>query len=146
VETSKWLDTLKSVLNIYGKEPIDWEIYRGDHFQCRVSAVSAMKAAIHIKARMKQLQRIDTRISIGIGSEDYYAGRISESNGSAYVLSGESFDKMNNLSLIFASENDELNKTMNTMIPLALLTADYWTPAVSETISMVLENPGVNQS
>ena len=35
--TSKiWIDGLKKLLNTFGKNPIEWEIYRGDEFQLEI--------------------------------------------------------------------------------------------------------------
>jgi hypothetical protein len=36
-----WMKDLKSVLNAYGNEPKDWEIYRGDSFQLVVDPADA---------------------------------------------------------------------------------------------------------
>ena len=50
---SEWLDVLKRYFSKLGTSPKDWEIYRGDEFQLRVSIQSALEVAIHIKALIK---------------------------------------------------------------------------------------------
>ena len=49
-----WLEALKSTLELYGKTPKDWEVFRGDSFQLVVSNEKAILASIHIKCAIKQ--------------------------------------------------------------------------------------------
>ena len=63
-QSPKWLIALKEGLNQYGKEPQDWEIYRGDSFQLETTPSKALQAAIHIKAAMKQTKNIVEKSSI----------------------------------------------------------------------------------
>ena len=94
VASSLWIQDLKAILNRYGNEPKDWEIYRGDSFQLVVDAVVALEIAFVIKATIKQHKALDVRMAIGVGSIDYIADKITESNGTAFVNSGECFGRL----------------------------------------------------
>lgn len=145
VDSSLWLPHLKELLSYHGEEPRVWEIFRGDSFQLRLDPEQALQAAIRIKAGIRQIRQLDVRIAIGIGEESYTASRISESNGSAYVRSGECFDdlKKQNLGIKTGTELDE---TMNLMMALALLSMNGWSNIVGAAIRTSLENPNKSQS
>ena len=145
VETKEWLPLLKGLLKLYGEEPITWETFRGDSFQLMLQPQQALQAAIHIKAGIKQIKNLDVRIGIGIGEVEYSAEKISESNGSAYIRSGECFEslKKQNLAISTGAEEDE---TLNLMLSLALLTMNGWSATVAGTITTTLENPEKNQA
>jgi len=140
-----WLQKLKEVLNCYGRFPKQWEIYRGDSFQLLTTPLDALISAIHIKAVIKQVKNQDVRISIGLGDETHSAQRITESNGSAYVYSGENFDSLKKQTLAIKSNNSEWDYTLNIMLSLALLIANNWSSKVAEIITTVIENPNKNQ-
>lgn len=140
-----WIDRLKTVLNMYGKSPKQWEIFRGDSFQLSIEPKKALLAAFHIKAAIKLTEKQDIRIAIGLGSETYQADRITESNGSAYVYSGECFESLKKQTLGIKSENIAMNETLNIMFNLALLTANSWTSVVAEVITAAIEHPNKNQ-
>lgn len=140
-----WLSYLKEALNHYGTEPTQWEIFRGDSFQLSLPIERALIATIHIKAVIKQTSTQDVRMAIGLGKQTYKASKVTESNGSAYVLSGECFDALKKQTLSVKSPNSELNEMLNLMLSLSLLTANNWTPTVAEAIKVALENPEKNQ-
>ena len=49
-----WIDGLKKLLNTIGKNPIEWEIYRGDEFQLEAkNPEDALMIALHIKSYFK---------------------------------------------------------------------------------------------
>jgi hypothetical protein len=53
----EWLDILRGALGKFGKEGLDWEIYRGDSFQLEISQPKeALITAIYIKACMKTIK------------------------------------------------------------------------------------------
>jgi len=144
-EASQWLPLLKNVLNQYGAEPGTWEIFRGDSFQLMLPPKEAFRAAINLKASIKQMAALDVRLAIGIGEEGYRAGKISESTGLAFNRSGTCFDALKKRTLAIVTPNDELNESLNTMLDLALLTIDNWSPVVATIIKSVLDNPDKNQ-
>lgn len=142
-----WLVPLKKILNGQGKEPKTWEIFRGDHFQLEVKPVEeSLLIAIKIKANIKSIKGIDVRMSIGIGDKTHDAHKISESNGSAFIHSGESFEKLKDQTLLLKTPWSEMDEEMNLAISLALLTMDGWTPAGAEIVKMRLEHPKANQN
>lgn len=140
-----WLPMLKRVLKHYGKNPQQWEIFRGDSFQLLVAPEKALFAALEIKAAIRQLRDLDVRIGIGIGEQDHKAEKISESNGTAFVRSGECFESLKKQNLGIQTGNPEKDELLNLLFILALLTMNNWSPTVAETISTFLQHPGKNQ-
>lgn len=140
-----WLSRLKLALDRYGSEPEIWEIYRGDSFQLMLPAVKAFEAALYIKACLKQEQGHDVRMGVGIGSRDFKSGRVSESNGTAFVRSGGAFDELGKDLLALVTGDAKLDETLKIMISLASLAMNDWTPKSAEVIKLKLENPNWNQ-
>ncbi len=145
-DSTQWLSLLKQVLNRYGKSPEKWEIFRGDSFQLEVEPKNALLTAFHIKACLKQTGSRDVRMAIGIGEATHKAARISESNGSAYVRSGESFEELKKQTLAIRTENEDIDETINLMLQLALLISDNWSSAVATIITASIENPEKSQN
>ncbi len=50
--------------------------------------------AMKLKASLKAVKGINVRMAIGIGTRTYNAAKITESNGSAFVNSGEKFEML----------------------------------------------------
>jgi uncharacterized protein YneF (UPF0154 family) len=140
-----WLDALKDILNQFGSEPSQWEVFRGDSFQLETKPECSLEAAILIKATIKQFKKIDVRLAIGIGEKSYHSEKITESNGSAFVNSGECFEDLKKTTLAVKSPIQTFNTTMNLMFDLALLTIDSWTATSAKLIKTALENPDFNQ-
>ncbi len=144
-QPKEWLHALKEVLSSFGTTPGQWEVYRGDSFQLEVAVNNALSAAVLIKSTIKQFKSIDVRLAIGIGDKTYTANSITESNGSAFVNSGECFDQMKKRSLAIKSPNEDFNTQINIMLELALLTMNHWQPVTSAIVKTTLENPELNQ-
>lgn len=144
-KAKNWLQELKSTLDAYGKTPKDWEIYRGDSFQLMTLKEKAILSALHIKASIKQFDDLDVRIGIGLGEQDYESTQITESNGSAFVRSGDSFDALKKQNMILKSANEKADEALNLMICLSLLMADRWSPTVARIIKLSIENPNLKQ-
>lgn len=145
VNSNRWMTPLKKVFNSIGNEPISWEIFRGDSFQLIVEPNDALRVALIIKSTIKQFKELDVRMAIGVGEVDYQADKITESNGTAFVNSGECFDSMKKETLKFKSPWIKFDLTMNVMLALGRLTMDNWTPASSEIIQLALQNPDLKQ-
>lgn len=141
-----WLPVLKKALKQYGKSPQHWEIFRGDSFQLLVKPEKALLASLEIKAVIRQLRDLDVRMAIGIGEQDHKADKISESNGTAFVRSGECFENLKKQNLGIQTGNPEKDEVLNLLFNLALLTMNNWSPTVAETISTFLRNPEKNQT
>lgn len=144
-KANKWLPLLKDSLAKYGKEPKDWEIYRGDSFQLQTPLNDALEAAIYIKASIKKIRHLDVRIAIGLGKKDYDAPKITEANGPAFINSGTCFENLKKLNLGIKTPNDTFDEQFSLLLELALLTMDNWTPAIAKTVQYALDNPDMNQ-
>ena len=144
-EPVNWMPLLKRALKKYGNEPKEWEIYRGDSFQLEVSVEKALEAAILIKSTLKQIKGLDVRLAIGIGKKSFESNKITESNGSAFVNSGECFDSLKKSQIALRSGNSRLDIQMNLILDLAQLTMNNWTPKSAESIRIAIENPNLNQ-
>lgn len=146
-KATNWIEGLKQLLLQYGKNPKTWEIYRGDEFQIEINEPKkALMTIFEIKAYLKSIG-LDARMSLGIGDKTYNAKRISESNGSAFVNSGEAFDllKKNKTSLIIQSPNLQFNKEMNLIIRLGLSFMDNWLAQQAEYVLVAIQNPKISQ-
>jgi hypothetical protein len=143
---TKWLPLLKGILSGYGKSPAQWEIYRGDSFQLNLPPEKALLAAIHIKAGIKKMKDLDVRMAIGIGERDHKAKKVSESNGTAFVRSGEGFDTLKKQNMGIFTGDPEEDELFNLLLNLALLPMNGWSTTVAEAIQTALENPDKSQT
>lgn len=149
VDSEKWLSVLKGYFNTFGESPADWAIYRGDEFQLRIRNVEeAFITAIQIKAKMKQFKDLDVRLSIGFGDEIIGNRNILESNGTAFIRSGRTFDDLrkNKTTMLVNTGNQEIDQEFNLYIKLALTGfMDKWSIASAEIVSLNLENMYISQ-
>ena len=146
-KSKNWLAELKELFLQFGKNPTDWEIYRGDEFQIEIKdCEEALLIAFQIKAFLRTIS-LDARMSIGIGEKTSKAKRISESNGSAFVYSGEAFDvmKKNKINLVVQSADNQFNKDMNLLIRLGLSFMDNWLAQQAEYVLLAINNPELSQ-
>jgi hypothetical protein len=142
-----WIDGFKALLNKFGKTPIDWEIYRGDEFQLEIKqAEESLFVALQLKAYFKKL-KLDVRMSIGIGDKTYSGQKISESNGTAFLRSGEVFQslKKQKVNLAVNSGNIDLDKDLNLKLRLASTFMDSWLPQSAELVLSAMQNPNLSQ-
>lgn len=143
---AEWLPLLKEVLSRYGKSPAQWEVYRGDSFQLLLSAEDALLTAIHLKAAIKTIRELDVRLSIGLGEQDYRAKKVTESNGSAFIRSGEGFESLKKQNIGIFTGNPREEELLNLMLNLALLTMNNWSTTVATAIKAAIENPEKSQT
>jgi hypothetical protein len=147
-DPTQWLSPLKQLLLPYGKTPKAWEVFRGDSFQLELEhPEDALLGAIKIKACMKSIKGLDVRMAIGIGNKDHAAPKITESNGEAFIHSGETFENLKKLkkNLAIKSPWTELDTAFNLMFTLASIAMDKWTPAAAELILLTLQHPTLSQ-
>ena len=147
LSSKNWMDNLKTLLNTFGKTPNDWEIYRGDEFQMEIkNPQDALLVAFQIKALFKSIN-LDVRMSIGFGDKTYKTRKISESNGSAFIRSGETFDtlKKQKLNLTVNSGNTIFDTEFNLMLKLSLSFMDNWLQQSGEFILVAIQNPTLSQ-
>jgi len=145
--SSEWIDLLKNYFNQFGASPMNWEIYRGDEFQLKVTKKNAVFTAIRIKAMLKTIKGLDVRMGIGIGLETYIGSGVTESNGPAYQRSGRNFEtlKESKVNLSIATGEAAHDRTLNLMLRLALDFMDDWSVVSAEIITLVLDNPDYSQ-
>lgn len=139
---TRWLNELKNVLNEIGASPKYWEIFRGDSFQAEVAdSANALLHAIEIKAAVKQIKNMDVKMCIGIGEKSYEAENISESNGEAFVNSGEGYENLDKIkqSLAIKSSIQAFDDEMNLYLKLLLIAMDNWSPKSAEYIALSLK-------
>lgn len=145
--SSVWMPALKDAFNKIGKTPKDWEIYRGDEFQLEIkNPEEAFLATIKIKALLKIL-KLDARMSIGVGNKNFNSKKITESNGTAFVRSGELFEilKKEKTTLAISSGNIVFDHQMNLMFQLALSIINNWLPQSAEFVLTAIENTSLSQ-
>jgi len=143
---SDWLPYLKAALNFYGKESVDWDIFRGDSFQLRLHLNEAINAVFYIKSMVKQSAKHDVRMAIGIGKEDYIASQVSESNGTVYLRSGHLLDTLQKSNLAIVTANKSFDNSLNIMFKLALLIADQWSVKEAHIVSYLITYPNKKQT
>ena len=144
INPKKWLKPLKKELDTIGSSPKFWEIYRGDSFQLIITKPEdAVTTAIKIKATLKSISDMDARMAIGIGSRTHNAQKVTESNGSAFVHSGEKFEmlKKEKQNLAIKSDWPEFDKELNLFLKLSLIAMDNWTVNAAEIVKTIMENP-----
>jgi hypothetical protein len=144
---TEWIGGLKTYFNRFGPAPMQWEIYRGDEFQLKVTSENALLSAIQIKALLKSVKGLDVRMGIGIGLETYIGIGVSESNGSAHQRSGRKFEslKESKVNLSIATGNESHDLTLNLMLRLALDFMNSWSVVSAEIALLVLDNPDASQ-
>ncbi|WP_026728993.1 hypothetical protein [Flavobacterium denitrificans] len=146
-KSNHWVDDLKRILNPLGITPKQWEVYRGDEFQIEVkNPEEALLTAILVKAHLRAIKS-DARMSIGFGDKTHSAERISESNGSAFIHSGELFEtlKKQKVTLAIRTGNTNFDEKMNLMLQLALTFMDSWLVQSAEFVALAIENPSLSQ-
>lgn len=152
-----WINPLKSLLSQWGNNPKDWELVWGDFFQLEIkSPQEALEKAWAIKSTIKQVPEgkgdkknspLDVRLAIGIGAKSYDGSKISESNGPAFVYSGERFEtlKKDRMTMAIQSPWEEWDKEINLYLKLAGTFMDSWTISSAELVSLYLQNPQATQ-
>ncbi|RED93831.1 SatD family protein [Marinoscillum furvescens] len=145
VNSSQWIDDLTTTLNQYGSSPQQWEIYRGDSFQLEVAAANGLLAALHLKATIRQHAGLDVRVAIGLGQKDYEGAQVTQSNGPAFVRSGQLFDELRKQTLAVRSDDEKRDAHINQLLALATLTIDHWAPGAAAVVKVAIEHPNANQ-
>ncbi|URM38918.1 SatD family protein [Flavobacterium anhuiense] len=146
-QSEHWVNNLKKILAPLGNTPSQWEIYRGDEFQIEViNPEDALLTAILIKAQLRAIKS-DARMSIGFGDKTHNAERISESNGSAFIHSGELFEtlKKQKVTLALRTGSTDFDEKFNLMLQLALTFMDSWLVQSAEFVALAIENPTLSQ-
>lgn len=144
-----WLKPLKTLFESIGQELVCWEIFRGDSFQLEISdAREVLCFAYKIKALLKSIGGLDVRMAIGLGDISYAANRLSESNGTAFIRSGEKFEtlKQDKIKLALKSADADFDNIFNLLLKFASLSMDNWTVTSAHTVFTLLEFPDATQT
>jgi hypothetical protein len=144
----KWLKPLKAVLSLYGKTPRAWEVFRGDSFQLEIpEPKEALLAALRIKAAIRTVKGLDVRIAIGIGEKEHQGKRIAESNGPAFLFSGETYEtlKKRKQQLAIQTPWPGIDRELNLLFSLASIATDRWTTGSAEIMLLSLQQPPLSQ-
>jgi hypothetical protein len=148
--TSKplWLPKLKKTLSLLGKSPRTWQVFRGDSFQVEIKdPAEAFLTAIRIKATIKTIRNLDVRMAIGVGVKKYVSNKITESDGEAFVNSGEKFETLKKAkkNLAIKSPWPDFNREMNVCFTLACIPMDNWTANSAELVYILITRPNLTQ-
>ncbi|SMO95456.1 SatD family protein [Gracilimonas mengyeensis] len=138
-EAEKWLKPLKEALDEIGSPPKSWEIYRGDSFQAEIlNPLDALQHSIAIKAAVKQVKGVDVRMCIGIGKKEFDAATINESNGEAFIRSGEGYEQLSSQkqNLMVKTADEAFDEEINLYLRLLLVAMDNWTPKSAEYVRL----------
>lgn len=144
--SADWVPDFKKVLSTIGKTPKNWELYRGDEFQIALEANEALLFTFRLKAFLKS-KKLDARISIGLGDVEYSAAKITESNGSAFIRSGELFDMLRKekLTLAINSSNADFDSDLNLLLRFGSAIINNWLPQSGEFVQKAIENRTLSQ-
>ena len=148
LKNAVWLKKLKRTLAHEGSSPRTWQIYRGDSFQVEVKdPAMVFLTVLRIKATLKGIKNLDVRMAIGIGKKEFTAFNITESNGEAFIHSGEKLESLKKEKQTLAIESPwpELDKEMNVCFQLALIAMDNWSPSSAELIRILIDKPEIRQ-
>ncbi|MBL7847924.1 MAG: transcriptional regulator [Cyclobacteriaceae bacterium] len=148
VPVTRWLPILKNELAQFGTSPKNWEIYRGDSFQVELKHPhQALKKGMQLKAALKRIKGVDARLAIGIGTKAHAAQKVTESNGTAFIHSGELAEvlKKRKLTMAIRTSQPELDEEINVALGLAETILNRWTTLASETVYMRLSQPDLLQ-
>ena len=140
-----WLPILKKVLSKYGKESEKWEIFRGDSFQLETNIADVFHAYLYIRTAIKTIPPLDVRMSIGVGEKDYKGESILNSNGSAFINSGEAFEELKKQTVVVKTPWNKENELFDILLSSAAFIIEKWNPNTSSTILIALENPDITQ-
>ncbi|HQW69168.1 MAG TPA: SatD family protein [Flavobacterium sp.] len=147
LSSKKWMNDFKQLLNSFGKSPNDWEIYRGDEFQLEIkNPEDAFWIAFQLKAFFKSIN-LDVRMSLGFGDKTYKTKKITESNGSAFIRSGELFEtlKKQKINLAVNSGNVDFDEEFNLIVQLSMSFMDSWLQQSAEFVLIAIQNPTLSQ-
>jgi hypothetical protein len=148
ISSKYWLPSLRKVLATEGSTPRTWEIFRGDSFQVEIKNPSqALLKAVQIKAAIKRIKNLDVRMALGIGSKNHAAPKITESNGQAFVFSGELLEEITKekRNLAIRTPWQEFDHEINLYLKLALVIMDDWSPSSAELVQILTEHHEENR-
>ena len=139
---SPLIETLKQALEtVRQAHHAEYNVYRGDSFQLVLpSAPSAAHAAITIRSKLRsqaprKSESWDARISVGFGSITYRGATITESDGTAFLYSGQGMDELakTNRRLILKAPWESADRSLALVTRFADDIISNWSPYSAET-------------
>lgn len=124
--------------------PFKPEIFRGDSWQFLVNEPSkSLRIGLFYRAIIRagmKARRVDTRISIGLGTIDFLPeNKVSSGDGEAYRLSGEALEKLhksNRMVISFPQRlRSDITRALDVIIKLIDLQARDWTEKQAKAVS-----------
>jgi len=147
-DAALWMKVLKGSLNTFGRSPKVWEIYRGDSFQLAIQdPEKVLQALIILKSALKSIKGLDVRMAAGIGTISFSAAKITESQGSAFQLSGQQFDRLQEekKTMLIKTPWEAWNQTIDVTLSLALTIMDNWSPGAAAVVHEMYQHPNLSQ-
>lgn len=107
---------------------------------------SLIKNTAPLDAR-KKISTIDVRLATGIGEKTYAGESISESNGTAFIFSGEEFDRLRkeHRTMGIKTPWQNFDQEMNLYLKLMGLFMDKWSVSSAELVQIILKQPKITQ-
>jgi hypothetical protein len=130
--------------------PLPIDIFQGDSWQVLITQPEkSLRIGLFIRARLRALmglQKVDTRLSIGIGEYLPLPQKVSLGDGSAFILSGrglQSKNKLRSLKIYFNADSEanispSFLTSLEYLLPLLDFIASKWTAKQAEAISGTL--------
>jgi len=134
--------TLKEALETASEtHQAEYDIYRGDSFQMVLpSAPAAALVAIIIRSKLlsqsaKKSSPWDARIAVGIGDISYRGEKVTESDGPAFLLSGQGMDELDKTSrkLIIKAPWEQADRSLSLVTRFADDIISNWSKYSAET-------------
>ena len=144
-DSVNWLPLLESVLKRYATDDRHWEVFRGDSFQIEVDINQALEAFIYIKASLRTIRPLDARMSIGIGNKSFQGKTISQSNGEAFLFSGEAFEDLKKQNVSIKTPWEATTEELKIVLGMLVFIIEKWNVNCSKTIKCVFENKDATQ-
>ncbi len=140
-----WLPLLEQSLSKFAINTKLWKIYRGDSFQMEVHLENVFEAVFYIKTCVKTQAPLDVRMAVGVGEKTHKGKSVMTSNGSAYINSGELFDRLKKQTIGIKTTCATLDEQLNLILSLAMLQMEKWNANLSKTVLFMLNNPTLTQ-
>ncbi|MFD0701814.1 SatD family protein [Myroides pelagicus] len=140
VEPQHWQLKLQMLFESRLADASKWAIYKENYFLVEITSKEALELVILIKSLIKHIERLDVRMSIGLGKPGFTSDLVTESNGQAFTHSREAFETMRNKTLCIKTPSKDFDLYFNPMLNLVNFIASQWKPATAETIFYRLLN------
>ena len=123
--------------------PMDVDIFRGDSWQFFLTRpADALRAALLYRAFIKSRMlpaKLDSRLVIAIGTIDFIADRVSESDGEAFRLSGKTLESLTGqVCMRLVAPHLHNADELDAIVQLLDVIARNWTPKQALAVSGAL--------